>query len=206
MSLKLNVKDVINYSAYETLNGYIKRTDDSNVECTAEKILNAIDAHELDEDTFESLKDRVKNWSIYIESQTGEYFENVRNEISKPLIDEMKIGLIASSFASFDKYRYFQKLSENDKLSEYLGEEGDTITFTIDSYKLIKTGVSKFGNNSKWYLYKIYTGNNIINYFSNTNIDYELEHYKKASAIVSKLNEYKGTKQTNVSKLSFCGE
>ena len=39
MSLKLNVKDVINYSAYETLNGYIKRTDDSNVECTAEKIL-----------------------------------------------------------------------------------------------------------------------------------------------------------------------
>ena len=206
MSLKLNVKDVINYSAYETLNGYTKRTDDSNVECTAEKILNAIDAHELDEDTFESLKDRIKNWSNYIESQTGEYFENVRNEISKPLIDEMKIGLIASSFASFDKYRYYQKLNDNDKLSEYLGEEGDTITFNIDSYKLIKTGVSKFGNNNKWYLYKIYAGNNIINYFSNTNIDYELEHYKKASAIVSKLNEYKGTKQTNVSKLSFCSE
>ena len=204
MCAKLNVKDVINYSAYETLNGYIKKTEDSNIESTFEKILNAIDEHSLSEDDLLSVKDRVKEWSLYIGAQEGDYFENVRNEISKPLVDETKIGLIASSFAAFDKYRYFQKLNENDKLSEYLGEEGDCITFDIDSYKLIKTGMSKFGKQDKWYLYKIYSGNNVINYFSNINIDYELEHFKSATAIISKLNEYKGIKQTNVSKLSFC--
>lgn len=205
MGAKLNVKDVITYSAYETLDGYIKKSEDSNVESTFEKVLNDIESNSIDEVSIsESVKDRIKEWSLYIESQDGEYFESVRNEISKPLIDEIKIGLIASSFASFDKYKYFQKLNENDKLSEYLGEEGDYITFDIDSFKLIKTGMSKFGKQDKWYLYKIKSGNNIINYFSNTNIDYELEHFKKATAIISKLNEYKGTKQTNVSRLSFC--
>lgn len=205
MGAKLNVKDVITYSAYETLDGYIKKSEDSNVESTFEKVLNDIESNSIDEASIsESVKDRIKEWSLYIESQDGEYFESVRNEISKPLIDEIKIGLIASSFASFDKYKYFQKLNENDKLSEYLGEEGDCITFDIDSFKLIKTGMSKFGKQDKWYLYKIKSGNNIINYFSNTNIDYELEHFKKATAIISKLNEYKGTKQTNVSRLSFC--
>lgn len=205
MGAKLNVKDVITYSAYETLDGYIKKGEGSNVDSTFEKVLNDIESKSIDEESIcESVKDRIKEWSLYIESQDGEYFESVRNEISKPLIDEIKIGLIASSFASFDKYKYFQKLNENDKLSEYLGEEGDCITFDISSYKLIKTGMSKFGKQDKWYLYKIKSGNNIINYFSNTNIDYELEHFKKATAIISKLNEYKGTKQTNVSRLSFC--
>lgn len=204
MGARLNVKDVIVYSAYETLDGYVKKNDDSKVESTFEKVLNDIESAEPDIDSIkESVKDRIKEWSQYIESQDGEYFEDVRKEISKPLIDKAKIGLIASSFSSFDKYKYYQKLNENDKLSEYLGEEGDCITFSIDSYRLIKTGTSKFGKSEKWYLYKIRSGNNIINYFSNTNIDYELEHFKKATAIVSKLNEYKGTKQTNVSKLSF---
>jgi len=204
MGIRLNVKDVIGYSAYETLNGYIKKSEDSNVESTAEKIINAIDEHILTDDDLQSVKDRIKEWSLYIESQEGEYFEDVKKEISKPLVDEIKVGLIASSFASYDRYRYYQKLNENDRLSDYLGEEGDHITFSIDDYKLIKTGTSKFGNSDKWYLYKIRSGNNIINYFSNMNIDYELEHFKNASAIISKLNEYKGIKQTNVSKLSFC--
>ena len=203
---KLSTRDVIKLSAIETkLNGYVKRSEDEN-DCTANRIIDAIETNEYSDEDLESVKDRISEWFAYVNdtNNSGEYFENLRSEITKPMIDEVKIGLIASSFSLFDKNKQFGKSKERDKQSEYLVEEGDEISFEISDYKLIKTGTSKFGNNTnKWYLYKIYSGSNVIIWFSNYKCDTEFSHSNKATATVSKLSEYNGCKQTNVSRLKF---
>lgn len=203
---KVFTKDVIRYSAYITeQEGYVKRSDDKSVTCTADKVLDAIESDSIDHDLLDDTKDRVEKWLEYVndESQNTEYFISLRSEICKPMIDEMKIGLIASSFASFDRHKNFKARADIDRQSEFLGEEGDKVTFNISEYRLVKTGTSKFGN-GKWYLYSIKDDNhNIITYFADHDCEFEFTHSKQATATVSKLNTYNEVKQTNVSKLKF---
>ena len=204
---KFPTMNVIKHAAYEThLNGYVKRSEDARVECTADLILDAMLDHSVEDSELEKMNDRVRAWVEYIKSQsdTSEYFSNVRSEMVKPMIDEGKIGLIASSFSSFDKHNMFKIANEKDKMSEYLGEEGDTVNVTIAEYKLVKTGVSKFGKGNKWYLYKLKDDSgNIITLFSNENLDSEFKKFKRISAAISKLSEYNGIKQTQITKVSF---
>ena len=205
---KFSTIDVIKCSAYLTeQEGYIKRSDNPKITCTADKVLDAIEFSSIDEADLDDTKDRVAKWLEYVndtEHQTGEYFDNLRAEICKPMIDEMKIGLIASSFASFDRYKLFKEKNDLDKNSEFLGEEGDSITFTISNHRLIKSGTSKFGNNGKWYLYHIRDeSNNLIIYFADHDCEFEFSHSNKATATISKLTTYNEVKQTNVSKLKF---
>jgi hypothetical protein len=203
---KFSTADVIKYSAYITeKHGYIKRSDDPNVECTADSVFNAMIDHSISDDELIKMNERIIAWSEYIKSfnKDNEYITNVLTEISKPMIDESKIGLIASSFSSFDKHNKYNTSKNDDKNSVFLGEEGDTIIFNISSYMLIKTGISKY-NNAKWYLYKIKDDNdNVIMYFANYNCDDEFKSASKASAVVSKLTTFNEVKQTNVSKLKF---
>ena len=206
---KIPTNDVIKYSAYITENeGYIKRSDNPNVVCTSDKVLDAIESDSISEDELNDVKDRVAKWLEYIsdtEHQTGEYFDNLRAEICKPMIEEIKIGLVASSFASFDRYRVFKIKNDADKKSEFLGEEGDKITFTIAEYKLVKSGNSKYGDGgSKWFLYRIKDDlGNIIVFFADHDCEFEFSHSDKATATITKLNTFNEVKQTNVSKLRF---
>lgn len=207
MGIKLNTSDVIKHCAYETeLNGYIKRSDNQDVYCTADRVLDSITKDLISDKDLESVKDRTVKWYEYINKSNGEYFESIKTELSKPKIDENKIGLIASSFSLMDKNAIFAKANELEKSSEYLGEEGDTITFNIKSHRLIKSGMSKFGNgtSSKWYLYKIVDEyNNVIMWFANSDNEFEFKHCNKASAMISKLQVYNDVKQTSVTKLKF---
>lgn len=199
---KVSTNDVIKYSAYFTYHsGYIKRSDDSD-NCTANKVLDAIEFDNIREEDISDMSDRVKEWLAYINdsNNSGEYFDSIRSEVAKPMIEEIKIGLIASSFASMDKHKLSGK--SKDKQSEYIGEEGDTVTFEITDYKFIKSGKSKFGNSS-WYLYRIYSNKNVIIYFSNCLLESELKSHKLATATISKLSDFQGCKQTNVSNLKF---
>ena len=206
---KISTKDVINISAYITeQDGYVKRSDNPNTVCTADKVLDAIETGSVSDDELNDVKDRVTKWLEYVSDsshQSGEYFDNLREEICKPMIDEIKIGLIASSFASFDRYLSFKAKNDLDKRSEFLGEEGDKITFNIANHKLIKTGTSKFGNNpGKWFLYRIEDDmGNLIIYFADHDCEFEFNHSNKATATISKLNTYNEVKQTNVSRLKF---
>lgn len=204
---KISTKDVINYSAYETLHhSYVKRSEDEE-NCTANRILESIENGELSEDDILSIKERVSKWFEYVNnpSNKGEYFESIVAALGKPYLDELKVGLIASSFSAFDKSVKFEESISQDKKSEYLGEEGDTITFTIKDYKLVKTGSSKFGGNSgKWYLYKVHDDkDNVIIFFSNHDCEFELSHSEKAIATITKLSEFRDVKQTNVGKVKF---
>lgn len=202
---KLSTRDVILTSAYITEQyGYIKRSD-SVPECTVDKILDALEMQSLSVDDLNSVKDRVKLWFEYVNDvkQQGEYFDNLRAEITKPTIDEIKIGLIASSFSMYDKYKLYKLKLDSEKNSEYLGEEGDIITFNIANYTLVKSGDSKFGN-KKWYLYKIKDDNsNVIIWFADYDCSTEFKHFKSATATISKLSAYNDIKQTTVTKLKF---
>ncbi len=206
---KILTTDVIRTSAYITeQEGYIKRSDNPNVICTADKVLDAIETASISDADLEDTKERVTNWLKYIndsEHQTGEYFDNLRSEVCKPMIDEIKVGLIASSFASYDRFKSFKARNDLDKKSEFLGEEGDKVTFTISEHKLVKTGASKFGNSAgKWFLYQIKDQlGNIIIYFADHDCEFEFNHSDKATATISKLNTYNEVKQTNVSRLKF---
>ena len=206
---KIITTDVIRASAYITeQEGYTKRSDNPNVMCTADKVLDAIETASIDDADLEDTKERVTGWLEYIndsEHQTGEYFDNLRSEVCKPMIDEIKVGLIASSFASYDRFRSFKARNDLDRQSEFLGEEGDKVTFTITEHKLIKSGASKFGNNAgKWYLYRMKDDRgNIIIYFADHDCEYEFSHSDKATATISKLNTFNEVKQTNVSRLKF---
>ena len=206
---KVSTIDVIKYSAIITESeGYIKRSDNPHVICTADKVLDAIEDNSFNNEDLSDTKDRISKWLEYvndIEHQTGEYFDNLRIEICKPMIDEIKIGLIASSFASFDKNRLYMAKSELDKQSNFLGEEGDKITFNIAEHTLVKTGASKYNDKGgKWFLYKIKDDlGNIIIYFADHDCESEFEHSDKAIATISKLTTFNEVKQTNVSKLRF---
>ena len=206
MGVKLNTVLVIKYSAYETLhNGYVKRSDNES-NCTADKVFNAISEDVISESELLSVKDRVANWMQFINDSTGEYFDNIRTEISKPTIDENKIGLIASSFSCMDKTAKYIKSNDLEKSSEYLGEVGDTVNFEIKSYMLLKSGTSKFDNHtsSKWFLYKINdTNNNVIKWFADHNCEFEFTHSKRIKAVISKLSVYKDVKQTNITRVNF---
>lgn len=209
---KIQTKDVIKYSAYITANeGYVKRSSNPNVACTADKVIDAIEYNSISDDELEEVKDRIAKWFDYIndQNQSGEYFDNLREEVVKPSIDEIKVGLIASSFASFDKYLQFKANNELDKQSEFLGEEGDKITFNIINSRLVKTGVSKYNNsNGKWYLYRITAEcknglRGIVTWFADRDCSEEFSKCNIASATVSKLSTFNEVKQTNVSKLRF---
>ena len=204
---KFPTMNIIKHAAYETYNnGYTKRSDDSTVECTADLILDALLDHSVSDTDLEKMNDRIRAWSEYIRSQddSNEYFSNVKSEMVKPMIDESKVGLIASSFSSFDKHNKFKLANEKDKLSEFLGEEGDSVRITVEEYKLVKTGISKFGKGNKWYLYKLKdSSGNIVTLFSNENLDSEFRKFKTVSATISKLSEYNGIKQTQVTKVTF---
>jgi uncharacterized membrane protein YkoI len=204
---KFPTMNIIKHAAYETYNnGYTKRSEDSSEECTADLILDALLDHSVSDTDLEKMNDRIRAWSEYIKSQDddNEYFKNVKSEMVKPMIDESKVGLIASSFSSFDKYNKFKLANEKDKLSEFLGEEGDSVRITVEEYKLVKTGISKFGKGNKWYLYKLKdSSGNIITLFSNENLDKEFIKFKTISATISKLSEYNGIKQTQITKVTF---
>lgn len=205
MSIKLNTQDVINYSAYETsMNGYVKRSDDEE-NCTANKVFDAIIMRTTSQEDLEEVKDRVTKWFEYLSSQSGDYFDDIKSSIASPKVDEAKIGLIASSFASFDRFQSYKVLNEIEKQSEYLGEEGDSVKFEVKDYKLLKTGTSKFkGSSSKWYLYKLHdTNGNSISLFANENLDREFKKFIHVEATVQKLSEFNGIKQTQVSNIRF---
>lgn len=204
---KFPTVSVIKCSAYEThMNGYVKRSGDDKVECTADLVFDMILNHSVDESELEKMNSRIRAWSEYIKdpNQSGEYFDKVRAEIGKPMIDESKIGLIASSFSSFDKHVLYKMAKEKDMLSKYLGEEGDSITFDIADYKLVRSGICKYGKASKWFLYKIHDqSGNVITYFADYDCDKEFKRSTKAEAVITKLTIFNEVKQTNVSKLRF---
>lgn len=206
---KFLTTDIIRASAYITEHeGYVKRSENKNIICTADKVIDIVEGKLLNDNGLNDTKNRVIGWLDYINDanhQTGEYYENLRAEICKPMIDENRVGLIASSFASYDRYRSFKLSSDKDKESEFIGEEGDTVTFNIKEYRLVKSGTSKFNNSSsKWFLYKIKDDHqNIIIYFADHDCEFEFKHSDKAIATISKLNVYNEIKQTNVSKLKF---
>lgn len=205
MGIKLDTKDVINHSAYETsMNGYIKRSDDED-NCTANKVFDSIIDNTVTQEDLESIKDRVKEWFDYLSTQSGDYFDEIKSSIASTKIDESKIGLIASSFASFDRFQTYKVLNEIEKQSSYLGEEGDKVRFKIKDYKLLKIGNSKFkGSKSKWYLYKLHdTDGNSISLFANENLDREFDKFKYIEAVVQKLSKYNGIRQTQISNVRF---
>lgn len=204
---KLQTAKVIKYAAYEVMqNGYVKRSEDED-NCTANKVIDGIECDSISDDELMSVSDYVSKWADYIndDRQSGEYYDSIRAEIARPTVDESKVGLIASSFSSFNKYLEIEKDRSADACSEYLGEEGDTVTFTIRDHSLIKTGRSKYGGaNSKWYLYKIHDDcGNVITWFSNNDCDFEFRHCNKVKATISKLSEYGNIKQTCVTKLKW---
>ena len=144
---KIIATDVIRISAYITeREGYVKRSDSAK-ECTADKVIDAIETSSIDEEELAETKERVAEWFNYINDpkQQGEYFDDLRAVITKPTIEESKIGLIASSFASFDRYKKYKAVDSINKKSQFLGEEGDSIIFNIENYQLVKSGTSKFG-------------------------------------------------------------
>lgn len=205
MGIKLNTQEVISHSAHETsMNGYVKRADDED-NCTANKVFDSVSMRTLSQEDLDSVKDRVTKWLEYISSQSGDYFEDIKSSIAQPKVDEAKIGLIASSFASFDRYQSYKVLNEIEKQSEYLGEEGDSVSFDVKDFKMIKSGTSKFkGSNSKWYLYKLRdTAGNSISMFANENLDKEFKKHTHIECTIQKLSEFNGIKQTQVSGVRF---
>lgn len=205
---KFSVADIINACAFVTeRDGYVKRTEDQTEQCTADSVLDLLVTKSLTTEDIENVKERVSEWFEYINNvklQKGEYFDNLRKEVSKPLIEESKVGFIASSFASFDRNKSFKMRDNQDKESVFLGEEGDNIVFNISEWRLMKSGFSKFKNAGKWYLYKIKDEyKNIIIYFADHACEAELSQATKASATVSKLSTFNDVKQTNVSKVKF---
>lgn len=119
------------------------------------------------------------------------YVHNIKALLKSDYVEGDKVGLVSSAY-SF----YVKNINENkeDKVpSEYIGNVGDRIEFTAIP-KCVYSYETDYGWN---YIYKFQDGDNIIIWKTSKALD-DVETTFKAT--VKAHNEYKGIKQTEVTR------
>ena len=180
-----------------------------NGTCVKTKYTSKIAQNTEIEDDVKTLYDLISNNSTNI-TDISTNLSNISTNLSDNYITKSQYledeELIASSFASYERYLKFGKQMKQECNSEYLGEEGESIEFTVSDHKLLKKGTSKFknGNSSNWFLYKIIDdAGNVIMAFMDHNCEFEFNHCNKIKATISKLSEFNNVKQTSISRVKF---
>ena len=154
---------------------------------------DGVSAEKVNYDWAESAVEIIKG----IESD-NDYVNNVKNMVNAGYISMKRVGLIASAFTLVENEKQ-KKITRNTSNSEYVGEIKERITFegTIKFATVIEGfyGVSTLyiiedneGNTFKWFC------------TSEKHFGYEADETYTFTGTVSKHEEYKGVKQTQLKR------
>lgn len=153
----------------------------------------------------DSQKDRVEESLAWISSQesTNNYISNLKVVCSQDWCSGRDLGILVSLVPTYkraidEEIAKAQRAKEREaeKQSEYLGQVGEKITFTTAKIECIWAGENQFGIS---YLYKITdTEGNIVMWSTDKGL--ELDNNFNISCSIKKLEDYKGVKQTWVTR------
>ena len=139
------------------------------------------------------------------------YCYNVKTMLSSGYVEPRHWKMLISYINSALNYlqRKIQKQLEFEGLNnDYLGQVGDRITFDIKDIKLLYTSTTYFSYNGETnFTYRIITTtNNVVIWKTTTYLDVATLTYpllSLAKGTIKKLSEYKGEKQTIVTRVSW---
>ena len=153
----------------------------------------------------ESQKDRVEDSLKWIANQeaNNNYINNLKVVCSEDWCTGRDLGILISLVITYKRAldeeiakTLREKEREAEKQSEYLGIVGDKIHFTTAKIECIWSGENQFGIS---YLYKMVdTEGNIVMWSTDKGL--ELENNFNISCSIKKLEDYKGVKQTWVTR------
>lgn len=153
----------------------------------------------------DSQKDRVEESLAWISSQesTNNYISNLKVVCSQDWCSGRDLGILVSLVPTYtraidEEIAKAQRAKEREaeKKSEYLGQVGEKIRFTTSKIECIWSGENQFGIS---YLYKMTdTSGNIIMWSTDKGLD--LDDNFNVSCSIKKLEDYKGVKQTWVTR------
>lgn len=153
----------------------------------------------------ESQKDKVEDSLKWIANQeaNNNYMNNLKVVCSEDWCSGRDLGILISLVITYKRAldeeiakTLREKEREAEKQSEYLGVVGDKIHFTTAKIECIWSGENQFGIS---YLYKMVdTEGNIVMWSTDKGL--ELENNFNISCSIKKLEDYKGVKQTWVTR------
>lgn len=153
----------------------------------------------------ESQKDKVEDSLKWIANQeaNNNYMNNLKVVCSEDWCSGRDLGILISLVITYKKAldeeiakTLREKEREAEKQSEYLGVVGDKIHFTTAKIECIWSGENQFGIS---YLYKMVdTEGNIVMWSTDKGL--ESENNFNISCSIKKLEDYKGVKQTWVTR------
>ena len=153
----------------------------------------------------ESQKDRVEDSLKWIANQeaNNNYMNNLKVVCSEDWCTGRDLGILISLVITYKRAldeeiakTLREKEREAEKQSEYLGIVGDKIHFTTAKIECIWSGENQFGIS---YLYKMTdTSGNIVMWSTDKGLD--LDNNFNVSCSIKKLEDYKGVKQTWVTR------
>ena len=147
-------------------------------------------------------KELVNNILTWIDNQTEDnnYFHNLKTVCSLEYITFDNFGLLASVFPVYDrkleKEKQILEEQEKDKKSEYIGNVGDRITIRVEKFKIVTTWETDYGLTK---IFKIIdTNGNVYTWKTSGSI---ADNTKEIVGTVKAHNEYRGTKQTELTRV-----
>lgn len=199
LECRVNLEEALAF-AYRTItiHGYRRSSEEDS---TKERLLDMLSSIATSEPTSTETcfaNDCIKYFAHEIDD-TNEYIHNCKS-IAKVDYPEIKlVGFIAAMMNT-----YINMLNERAKVekensevvNEYLGNVGDKLTLNIKSWKCVFRQITVFGDN---YLYRFITNDNhIVTWGTSTRL--EEGNIITITGTVKEHNEYKGTKQTRLTR------
>lgn len=150
-------------------------------------------------DYAKELTEKVLAW-IEEQEESNNYFHNLKTVCSLEYITFENFGLLASVFPAYDRNleREKQKAEEQtqEQKSEFVGNVGDRITVQIADFGIVTSWATEYGMT---YIYKIVdTDGNIYTWKTSGGI---AEETTEIVGTVKAHNEYRGTKQTELTRV-----
>lgn len=134
-----------------------------------------------------------------LKDNPNDYYYNAITAFLKPYLQVKDLSLVASLVGSY--YKELNTTSQ-EHTSNYVGNIGERITIQIKSIRVLYTSKTEYSYNyySTNYVYEILDKDNNVYIYKTTK---DLHEVKLINALVKKHNDYKGTKQTIITRANI---
>ena len=207
------VDDILEQTIEEVnRNGYVSRNlaNETGKDSTAYTVCNILwgcknmmtgellrPRYKVSEKTKEHVEEIKNFYANYEDNTNSDYIKNLQLLLKCKWVKANVIGLVVSAKGMYERLLNQQKEDQTKVKSEFMGTEGDKITF-IGKPICVYSDYNDFG---KFYIYKIVTdeGKYIFSWKTQKYLDTEKEY--QYNGTVKGFNTYRNEKQTVVTKV-----
>lgn len=141
---------------------------------------------------------QVIDWAKTIEPN-NDYIRNVQVLCAEEYVEPRQLGILASALQAYHRATRVEE-SKNGVVSVHVGEVGKRQDFTL-VFKGQNSFDSEFGIT---HLYRFTDlAGNVLTWFSSVSLDLAKDEQYQAKATVKEHGEYRGTKQTRLTRVKF---